>query len=167
MFETTYTFDVSQLKGGRCENPCSDRGPDSKAIGKTKARSNYHLDLKFGLPHYYVSGKYGEDEDNRSSNSNTNSTHDAIISVSYHAQAFKLRVLSFDLTNACLVPTLKNEKGANPRERWDFSKRRHLLDHYRSITEQKRLKIGVMIVSAGPNLLCAFMSSRIKNGFSH
>ena len=137
MFETQDPLDVSQLKGGTCENPRSDRGADPKAIGKTKARATYTLDLKFGLPYYYVSGKYGEDEDNGSSNSNTNSIHDAIISVSYRAQAFKLRVASFELTNACLVPTLIDENGANPVESWDFTKHRHLLDHYGSTTEQE------------------------------
>jgi len=64
MFEIQDPLDVSQLQGGTCDNPCSDRGEDPKAIGKPKGRATYALDLKFGLPYYYVSGKYGEDEDN-------------------------------------------------------------------------------------------------------
>ena len=59
MSEIQDPLDVSQLKGGTCENPRSDRGADPKAIGKIKARATYALDLKFGLPYYYGSGKCG------------------------------------------------------------------------------------------------------------
>jgi len=51
MSEPQDPLEVSQLKGGTCENPRSDRGADPKAIGKTKARVTYALDLKFGLPY--------------------------------------------------------------------------------------------------------------------
>ena len=46
----------------------------------------------------------------------------------------KLRIKAFDLMNACLIPTFKDETGATPADCWDFTNRRHLLDHYGSIT---------------------------------
>ena len=38
------------------------------------------------------------------------------------------------LTNACLVPKLKDKNGGDPVQCWDFNNHRHLLDHYGSIT---------------------------------
>ena len=128
MFETSDPLDVSQLKGETCENPPADRGAEPKGIGKTKERATKALDSKFDLSYYYVSGKYREDEDNGTSNSNINSAHDTIISISHLAQVFELRILLFDLTNACFVPTLKDENavifwtimGPSPSKRSSF-----------------------------------------------
>ena len=133
MFKTSAPTDVALMAGGTCENPRSERGADSKAINKTKDRATKGLELKFGLPYYYVSGKYGEDEDD--GHTMATSTHDAIINVSYRCEEMKMIIKSFDLTNACLIPDCVNANGATPADRWGFSNRRHVLDHYGSITE--------------------------------
>ena len=66
--------------------------------------------------------------------------NDAIISVKHHCGELKMRIKSYDLQNASLVPILKNENGTNPIERWDFDQRRHSMDHYGSIG-QKEIQI--------------------------
>jgi hypothetical protein len=46
-----------------------------------------------------------------------------------------LRVKEFDMMNAILIPTLKDQAGLTPAARWDFTvKRRNLLEEYGSIT---------------------------------
>ena len=77
MFKISAPTDIALMAGGTCENLRSERGEDSKTINKTKYRATKGLELKFGLPYYYVSGKYDEDEDN--GHTMATSTHDAII----------------------------------------------------------------------------------------
>ena len=89
------------------------------------------------MPFYYRSSKYTSREED---DGKIQSAHDAIISVKHRCDELKLRIKSYDLQNACLVPILINKKGLTPVERWDFTERRHLLDHYGSIS-QKEIKI--------------------------
>ena len=137
MFKIADPVPVEKLTSGTCEFPRALRGADSKTRSKTKERCCKAIDNKFDVPFYYRSSKYTSREED---DGKIQSAHDAIISVKHRCDELKLRIKSYDLQNACLVPLLINEKGLTPVERWDFSERRHLLDHYGSIS-QKEIKI--------------------------
>ena len=78
MFKTSQPVDEDALKHGICENPRTERGSDAKTIAKVKDRATKPLELKFGLPYYYLLGKFGEDNDNNSKNL---ASHNALIGV--------------------------------------------------------------------------------------
>ena len=113
MFKTSQPVQLDALKHEICENPRDERDTDSKTIAKVKDRATKPLELKFGLPYYYLSGKFGEDEDNDSKNL---ASHDALIGVAYRCAEMKLRTQSFDLTNALLVPVVADANGATPAD---------------------------------------------------
>ena len=137
MFKIADPVPVEKLTSGTCEFPRALQGADSKTRSKTKERCCKAIEYKFDVLFYYRSSKYTSCEED---DGKIQSAHDAIISVKHRCDELKLRIKSYDLQNACLVPILKNENGTNPLERCDFDPRMHLLDHYGSIS-QKEVKI--------------------------
>ena len=95
---------------------------------KIKEKAVAPLSLKFRLSSYFVSGKFGEDDSGTSAG--TNETIDALIDTGYRITEFKRRAKAFDMHNCLLVPAWLDKDGATPAERWDFTKRSHLFDHF-------------------------------------
>ena len=106
MFKIVNPVPVEKLTRGTCEFPHALRGADSKTRSKTKERCRKAIENKFDVPFYYRSSKYtSRDEDD----GKIQLAHNAIIAVKHRCDELKLRIKSYDLQNACLVPILIND----------------------------------------------------------
>ena len=120
MFKTADPRDEALLSRGICENTRAERiKADAKELSKIKKRATEPIKYKFSLPNYLVTGKYGEDDDEKSPGA-SGEAYDAIISTSHRCEAMHTRTKDFDLENACLVPKIKDKNGPTPADRWDF-----------------------------------------------
>ncbi len=90
------------------------------------------MNLKFGLPSYFLSGKYASEGQNY----NVKEAQDTIIGVVHQVTEFNLWLITHDMLNAMMILRLVNQFGVKLSERWDFSSRKNLLDKYGSIEKK-------------------------------
>ena len=134
MFETTVQVSEDKLNSGMCAVPRASRGDTPKDEDKMKQRACAPISNVFGLPYYFVSGKYGESEGNGVAGEHN--ACDVIVSVSYKCVELKERIRQYDMVNAISIPVLKDKTGSTPAERWDFTQpRRNLVDSFLVIDE--------------------------------
>lgn len=143
MFSTT-PIDKTKLGDGACEHPRTERERlknDPKALDKIKYGATKALSTRFGLPHFLVTGKLAEDEDN-GNGAPTDEATEIIIGVAYRCEEAKIRMKDYDLVNAMKVPIRKDPTtwGATPMDNWDFTTRRSILDSYGVIKKEEILK---------------------------
>ena len=135
MFKTSAPDSADLYRDGSCQYPRSMRGTTPKEILRMKEKAVAPLPLKFHISSYFVSGKYGDDDNGASPGASE--TIDALVSTGYRIAEFKRRAKEFDMHNCLLVPAWLDENGATPAERWDFNKRAHLFDNFGSITKKQ------------------------------
>ncbi len=121
-----------------CEYPKSKQPQDAKELRKQQEKATTPLKLKFGLPSHFLSGKYASEDENY----DVKEAQDTIIGVANRVTKLKLRLVTFDMLNAVMIPKLANPNGAKPSKRWDFSSRKNLLDKFGSIEKEHTLLWG-------------------------
>ena len=134
MFKTSAPESADRFKQGSCQYPRSMRGTTPKEILKIKEKAVAPLKVKFRISQYFVSGKFGDEDD---MSPQATETLDALVNTGYRIVEVKRRAKEFDMHNCLLVPAWLDEKGATPAERWDFAKRSHLFDDFSSISKKQ------------------------------
>ena len=135
MFKTSAPDSADHFKQGSCQYPRSMRGTTPKEILRIKEKAVAPLKVKFRISQYFVSGKFGDEDDEMSPQATE--TLDALVNTGYRIVEVKRRTKEFDMHNCLLVPAWLDEKGATPAERWDFTKRTHLFDDFGSISKKQ------------------------------
>ena len=125
IFKTSDLTPKEKLAQGACDLPRTSRGNDSKTIKKNKDTCCVGLKYKYKPECFQITGSNQEDEDETSPI--TKSTQDALISTSYKYDQLHAKMKACDVLAGIMVPTLLDPAGATPADRWDFSKRYHVL----------------------------------------
>lgn len=124
--------DKSTIRGMMVSVKRSERGDTAKERQRNKSSATLSITNKFGVPAHFIAiaNQAGEEAGDMDSNK----IQDVFINTALKAQQFHIECTSWDMNNVMLIPTLVDEEGATPADRWDFTKRRHLLDHHGSIS---------------------------------
>ena len=148
MFESTRT-PKEEITGQMVSVKRTERGTTTKEINKTKSYATAALEHKFGLPTWFLANKDGEEEEG---NLNTKDIQDTVCTIALRCEDFKRRCTDYDMNNLLLVPTLVDPDSDDMSVKWDFSKRRHLLDQFGSISQKEILAWTEDVQCAGKEL---------------